>query len=146
MPEMPRCAVGVPNVGPFGDPLLLVDLAVAAEEHGWDGFFVWDHLLYQDPSWHVADPLVVITAVAARTARIKIAVMVNVLARRRVGKVARESVTLDMLSGGRLIVGAGLGRCPLSSPRSVNPGTRRCAPRGWMSPCSCWTRCGLVSR
>src|SRR6266487_3516100 len=41
----PRCAVGVPNVGPFGDPLLLVELAVAAEEHGWDGFFVWDHLL-----------------------------------------------------------------------------------------------------
>jgi alkanesulfonate monooxygenase SsuD/methylene tetrahydromethanopterin reductase-like flavin-dependent oxidoreductase (luciferase family) len=112
MPEMPRCAVGVPNVGPFGDPLLLVDLAVAAEEHGWDGFFVWDHLLYQDPSWHVADPLVVITAVAARTARIKIAVMVNVLARRRVGKVARESVTLDALSGGRLIVGAGLGSLP----------------------------------
>ena len=36
----PHCAVGVPNVGPFGDPLLLVELAVAAEEHGWDGFFV----------------------------------------------------------------------------------------------------------
>jgi hypothetical protein len=33
----PHCAVGVPNVGPFGDPLLLVELAVAAEEHGWDG-------------------------------------------------------------------------------------------------------------
>src|SRR6266436_3610886 len=40
----PRCAVGVPNVGLFGDPLLLVELAVAAEEHGWDGFSVWDHL------------------------------------------------------------------------------------------------------
>ncbi len=43
MTAEPRCAVGVPNVGPFGDPLLLVELAVAAEEHGWDGFFVWDH-------------------------------------------------------------------------------------------------------
>ena len=52
----PRCAVGVPNVGPFGDPLLLVELAVAAEEHGWDGFFVWDHLLYHDQGWDVADP------------------------------------------------------------------------------------------
>jgi len=38
MTAEPRCAVGVPNVGPFGDPLLLVELAVAAEEHGWDGF------------------------------------------------------------------------------------------------------------
>ena len=105
----PRCAVGVPNVGPFGDPLLLVELAVAAEEQGWDGFFVWDHLLYHDQSWDVADPVAVIAAVAARTARIRIGVLVNVLARRRIGEVARESVTVDLLSGGRLVVGAGLG-------------------------------------
>jgi alkanesulfonate monooxygenase SsuD/methylene tetrahydromethanopterin reductase-like flavin-dependent oxidoreductase (luciferase family) len=104
-----RCAVGVPNVGAFGDPRLLVELAVAAEEHGWDGFFLWDHLLYHDPGWEVADPVVVIAAVAARTTRIKFGIMVNVLARRRVGKVARESVTLDALSAGRLIFGAGLG-------------------------------------
>jgi alkanesulfonate monooxygenase SsuD/methylene tetrahydromethanopterin reductase-like flavin-dependent oxidoreductase (luciferase family) len=101
--------VGVPNVGPFGDPLLLVELAVAAEEHGWDGFFVWDHQLWRDPRWNVADPVVTIAAVAARTARVRIGILVNVLARRRVGKVARESVTLDALSGGRLVVGAGLG-------------------------------------
>src|SRR6516165_8876060 len=105
----PRCAIGVPNVGSFGDPALLVNLAVAAEEHGWDGFFVWDHLLWWDPEWYVADPLVVIAAVAARTARIRIGILVNLLARRRVGKVARESVTLDQLSQGRLVVGAGLG-------------------------------------
>jgi alkanesulfonate monooxygenase SsuD/methylene tetrahydromethanopterin reductase-like flavin-dependent oxidoreductase (luciferase family) len=104
-----RCAVGVPNVGAFGDPLLLVELAVAAEEHGWDGFFLWDHQLWHDPGWEVADPVVVIAAVAARTSRIKFGIMVNVLARRRVGKVARESVTLDALSAGRLIFGAGLG-------------------------------------
>jgi alkanesulfonate monooxygenase SsuD/methylene tetrahydromethanopterin reductase-like flavin-dependent oxidoreductase (luciferase family) len=105
----PRCAVGVPNVGPFGDPLLLVELAVAAEDHGWDGFFVWDHLLYHDQRWDVADPVAVIAAVAARTARIRIGILVNVLARRRIGEVARESVTVDLLSGGRLVVGAGLG-------------------------------------
>src|SRR5690349_1596494 len=90
----PHCAVGVPNVGPFGDPLLLVELAVAAEEHGWDGFFVWDHLLYHDQRWDVADPATVIAAVAARTARIRIGVLVNVLARRRIGEVAREPVTM----------------------------------------------------
>jgi alkanesulfonate monooxygenase SsuD/methylene tetrahydromethanopterin reductase-like flavin-dependent oxidoreductase (luciferase family) len=103
------CAIGVPNVGTFGDPSLLVNLAVAAEEHGWDGFFVWDHQLYWDPDWPVADPVVVISAVAARTSRIRIGIMVNVLARRRAGKVAKESVTLDQLSRGRLVFGAGLG-------------------------------------
>jgi alkanesulfonate monooxygenase SsuD/methylene tetrahydromethanopterin reductase-like flavin-dependent oxidoreductase (luciferase family) len=86
-----------------------VNLAVAAEEHGWDGFFVWDHLLYWDPEWYVADPVVVIAAVAARTARIRIGILVNLLARRRAGKVAREAVTLDQLSQGRLVFGAGLG-------------------------------------
>jgi len=109
MAPIPRCAIGVPNVGTFGDPSLLADLAVAAEEHGWDGFFVWDHQLYWDPDWAVADPVVVISAVAARTARVRIGILVNVLARRRAGKVARESVTLDRLSQGRLVFGAGLG-------------------------------------
>ena len=109
MSGVPACAVGVPNVGPFGDPVLLVELAVAAEEHGWDGFFLWDHQLWHDPDWAVADPVVVISAVAARTARVRLGILVNVLARRRVGKVARESVTLDQLSGGRLVFGAGLG-------------------------------------
>jgi alkanesulfonate monooxygenase SsuD/methylene tetrahydromethanopterin reductase-like flavin-dependent oxidoreductase (luciferase family) len=112
MAERTRCAVGVPNVGPFGDPLLLVDLAVASEECGWDGFFLWDHILYRDPQWPVTDSTVVIAAVAARTSRIRMGVMVNVLARRRAGKVARESVTLDRLSGGRLVFGAGLGSLP----------------------------------
>ena len=101
--------MGVPNVGTFGDPRLLVDLAVAAEEAGWDGFFLWDHLLWDDPQGHVADPTVVISAVAARTERIRIAIMVNSLARRRPAKVARETATLDVLTAGRLIVGAGLG-------------------------------------
>ena len=109
MSPNPRYAIGVPNVGPFGDPSLLVNMAVAAEEHGWDGFFVWDHLLWWDPGWHVADPVVVIAAVAARTARIRNGILVNVLARRRAGKVAREAVTLDRLSRGRLVFGAGLG-------------------------------------
>jgi alkanesulfonate monooxygenase SsuD/methylene tetrahydromethanopterin reductase-like flavin-dependent oxidoreductase (luciferase family) len=109
MPQRPRCAVGVPNVGTFGDPAMLLGLAVAAEDAGWDGFFLWDHLLWRDPDGHVADPTVVISAVAARTERIRIGIMVNLLARRRPAKVARETVTLDVLTGGRLIVGAGLG-------------------------------------
>lgn len=109
MAEQWRCAAGVPNVGPFSDPVLLVDLAVAAEEHGWDGFFLWDHLLWRDPQWPTADPVVVISAVAARTTRITTGILVNVLPRRHPGKVAKEAATMDVLSGGRLIVGAGLG-------------------------------------
>jgi len=112
VPERPRCAVGVPTVSTFGDPRMLVELAVAAEEAGWDGFFLWDHLLWHEPGGHVADPTVVISAVAARTERIRFGIMVNLLARRRPAKVARETVTLDVLSGGRLIVGAGLGSLP----------------------------------
>ena len=92
MTERPSCAVGVPNGGPFGDPRLLVDMAVAAEEAGWDGFFLWDHLLWIDPDGHVADPTVVISAVAARTERIRIGIMVNLLARRRAAKVAGPMV------------------------------------------------------
>jgi alkanesulfonate monooxygenase SsuD/methylene tetrahydromethanopterin reductase-like flavin-dependent oxidoreductase (luciferase family) len=129
MVEWPRCAVGVPNVGPFGDPLLLAELAVAAEDHGWDGFFLWDHLVWRESAWPAADPVVTMSAVAVRTARIKIGIMVNGLARRRAGKVARESVSMDLLSGGRLVFGAGLG-----SPRDYtafgeNPAARVRAAR-----------------
>ena len=85
---------------------------MAAEEAGWDGFFLWDHLLWDDPEGHVADPTVVISAAGARTERIRIAIMVNSLARRRAAKVARETATLDVLTAGRLIVGAGLGTLP----------------------------------
>jgi alkanesulfonate monooxygenase SsuD/methylene tetrahydromethanopterin reductase-like flavin-dependent oxidoreductase (luciferase family) len=109
MVEWPRCAVGVPNLGPFADPVLLADLAMAAEEHGWDGFFLWDHLVWRDRAWPAADPVVAMSAIAARTARIRIGILVNGLPRRRPGKVARESASLDLLSGGRLVVGAGLG-------------------------------------
>ncbi len=122
MAESLRYAVGVPNVGQFGEPRLLVGLAVAAEEAGWDAFFVWDHLLYADPRWQVADPTVVISAVAARTTRIRIGVLVTVLARRRVAKVARETVTIDHLSAGRLIFGAGLGSVPAEFTAFGEPG------------------------
>jgi alkanesulfonate monooxygenase SsuD/methylene tetrahydromethanopterin reductase-like flavin-dependent oxidoreductase (luciferase family) len=102
-------AVGLPNVGEFGDPATLVELAVAAEEHGWDGVYLWDHLLYRDPNWPVANPTVVISAIAARTTRIRLGVLMVALPRRRVQVVARETASLDVLSGGRLVFGAALG-------------------------------------
>ncbi|MGH3714257.1 MAG: LLM class flavin-dependent oxidoreductase [Micromonosporaceae bacterium] len=104
-----RYAVGLPNVGEFGDPALLVELAVAAERHGWDGVYVWDHVLYREPDWPVANPTVVTAAIAARTSRVRLGTLMTALPRRRVQVVAREIATLQALSGGRLVFGAALG-------------------------------------
>ncbi len=49
-----RCAVGLPNVGDYGDPRLLVELAQMAEDAGWDGVFVWDHVAYRERGWPVS--------------------------------------------------------------------------------------------
>jgi len=104
-----RKAVGLPTVGEFGDPRVLLDLAVAAEERGWDGVFLWDHVLYHQPSWPVVNPTVALAAIAARTGRVRLGVLMTALPRRRVQVVARETVSLDVLSGGRLVFGAALG-------------------------------------
>jgi alkanesulfonate monooxygenase SsuD/methylene tetrahydromethanopterin reductase-like flavin-dependent oxidoreductase (luciferase family) len=105
-----RYAVSIPN---FAEPAELVDLGAAAEASGWDGVFYWDHL-YSSPAapMPVVDPWVVLGAVAARTSRVQLGPMITPLTRRRPQKVARESVTLDRLSGGRLVLGVGLGNPP----------------------------------
>jgi alkanesulfonate monooxygenase SsuD/methylene tetrahydromethanopterin reductase-like flavin-dependent oxidoreductase (luciferase family) len=105
-----RYALHPPN---FADPEELVEMGVAAEAAGWDGFFLWDHL-FAGPSFPVpmADPWVVLGAVAVRTERMRLGTAVTPLARRRPQKVARETVTVDQLSGGRMILGVGLGNPP----------------------------------
>jgi alkanesulfonate monooxygenase SsuD/methylene tetrahydromethanopterin reductase-like flavin-dependent oxidoreductase (luciferase family) len=103
-----RFAIDLPNHGEFGDPALSLDLAIEAEAAGWDGFFLWDHLISGSRS-PVTDPWVVMSAMAVRTERIRFGPMVTPLARRRMTKLARETVALDHLSGGRLIMGVGLG-------------------------------------
>src|SRR5436190_11879497 len=99
-------------VAPFeelADARVVADLAARAEAAGWDGFFLWDHVDYRAPVTALADPWVCLAAVACRTSRIAIGPLVTPPARRRIHKLARETVTLDRLSGGRLIFGAGLG-------------------------------------
>jgi alkanesulfonate monooxygenase SsuD/methylene tetrahydromethanopterin reductase-like flavin-dependent oxidoreductase (luciferase family) len=88
---------------------LVAELAARAEARGWDGFFVWDHVAYRDPVRAVADPWITLTAVALATRRLVIGPLVTPIARRRPHQLARETVTLDRLSGGRLVLGVGLG-------------------------------------
>lgn len=102
-------AVDVAPFGELADPRVLVELAATAEERGWDGFFVWDHIVYRAPVRAVADPWVALAAVACATSKLRIGPLVTPLSRRRVHKLARETVTLDLLSSGRLILGVGLG-------------------------------------
>lgn len=103
-------AVSLPNFDVHADPRVLARLARDAEAAGWDGFFIWDHILF-DPYGGIAlsDPWVALAAIALGTERIRIGTMVTPLPRRRPWKLAREAVSLDHLSGGRLILGVGLG-------------------------------------
>ncbi|ABW11002.1 luciferase family protein [Parafrankia sp. EAN1pec] len=100
----------VPNLGEFVDPRRVMDLARRAENAGWDGFFVWDHVVFPyGPAQEVADPWVLLTTVALATERIRFGPLVTPVARRRPGSLARQTTSLDRLSGGRLVFGSGLG-------------------------------------
>jgi alkanesulfonate monooxygenase SsuD/methylene tetrahydromethanopterin reductase-like flavin-dependent oxidoreductase (luciferase family) len=101
-------AIYVPPFGAYGDVHVLVDLAQQAEAAGWDGFFLWDHLQYEQDVPFV-DAWIALTAIAASTSTIRFGPLVTPLPRRRPWKVAREAVTLDHFSGGRLVLGVGLG-------------------------------------
>jgi len=103
-------ALTLPPYGDLADPSALVEIAVAAETAGWDAVFLWDHVLRrpEDPQ-ETADPWVAMAAIAVATDRIRIGPMVTPITRRRPIKLARETTTLDHLSGGRLTLGLGLG-------------------------------------
>ena len=124
-------AVGLPNVREYADPRLLVELAVAAEAAGWDGVFVWDHIAREeDAAIPATDPWIALAAIAARTERVRLGAMVTPLSRRRPWKVARETVALDVLSGGRLTFGVGLGGGVAERVRGLRRGGRRARPGG----------------
>jgi alkanesulfonate monooxygenase SsuD/methylene tetrahydromethanopterin reductase-like flavin-dependent oxidoreductase (luciferase family) len=104
-----RSGLFVPIFDALADPALVARLSAEAEEAGWDGVFLWDHIRWRGPVLEVADAWITLAAVAAATQTIRLGPMVTPLARRRPVKVAREAVTLDRLSGGRLTLGVGLG-------------------------------------
>ncbi len=103
-----KYAFDVANFGPYADPRTLADLAHRAEDSGWDGFFIWDHILIVGGG-PVGDPTVQLAAIAMATSRIRFGPMITPLPRRHPWKLAREAASLDHLSSGRLILGIGLG-------------------------------------
>jgi alkanesulfonate monooxygenase SsuD/methylene tetrahydromethanopterin reductase-like flavin-dependent oxidoreductase (luciferase family) len=124
-----KYALNMPPLGSGADARLLADFARGAEEAGWDGFFIWDHITTEWPD-ALVDITVALTAIALATERIDFGALVTPLARRRPAKFARETASLDHLSGGRLIVG-------IWARRAIRAPARRCSTRRWRSSRGC---------
>jgi len=103
-----RWGLSISLSGDLADPGLLAEVAVAAEQAGWDGVFVWDHL-WNRTLVPFADPFVTLAAIAMATERVLIGTMVTALPRRRPQLVAQSTTSLDRLSNGRMVLGLGLG-------------------------------------
>ena len=95
--------------GALADPDALVDVARRVEAAGWDAVFLWDHLMRPDPEVAILDPWVMFGAIGAATHRVLVGPMVTPLPRRRPQVVAKQATALDRLTGGRCILGLGLG-------------------------------------
>lgn len=105
-----KYGLALPNAGVAGDARTLAEFASVAEQAGWDGVFLEDYITHHSASdAPTYDPWVALAVMALRTERILLGTSVTPLTRRRPWKVAREAVTLDHLSNGRLILGVGLG-------------------------------------
>src|SRR5215213_3842357 len=104
-----------PPAGECGDPKALAEFARLAEEVGWDGVFLEDYAFYHNDTYRSVpgaptyDPWICLAAMATRTERVRLGTAITPLPRRRPWKLAREAVSLDYLSGGRLILGVGSG-------------------------------------
>jgi len=104
-----KYALYLPNFGAEHSARALADLAGEAEEAGWDGFFLWDHVINEAEGVPLVDVWVALTAIAMNTSNIRLGATVTPLPRRHPWKLARETASLDHLSNGRLILGVGLG-------------------------------------
>ena len=105
-----KTGIYLPNFGCCGDAAVLAALALDAENAGWDGVFIWDHLQVIEPT---VDPWIALTAMAIATSTIRLGTLVTPVPRRHVAKLAREVSTLDHLSAGRITFGAGAGYAAL---------------------------------
>src|SRR5690606_14096889 len=104
-------------VGSHGRAEQILEIASATEEHGWDGFFTWDGISLTAQGWsegtlaalEVWDPFALLAAVAARASRVRLGAIVFAVPRREPWKLAREALTVDHLSSGRLVLPVGIG-------------------------------------
>lgn len=107
-----RFSINIPNFGDFADAQTVAKVASAAERAGWEGLFIWDHVVHDKRERRgqpFGDPWMLLTAAALATSRLKLGTLVTPVARRRPEQLARQVATLDSLSGGRVIFSAGLG-------------------------------------
>jgi probable F420-dependent oxidoreductase len=110
-----RIGVSLLNNWGIGDAQAVVGLATHAETLGFDSVWVHDHVFNVG---HVLDrigdrpyyePLTLLSFVAARTARVRLGTSVLVLPYHNAIRLAKAAATLDVLSGGRLVLGVGVG-------------------------------------
>ncbi|MCS6924900.1 MAG: LLM class flavin-dependent oxidoreductase [Candidatus Binatia bacterium] len=100
--------IGLPNGFPHGEvnPAVCLEVAERAEEYGYDSVWAGDHIIFHIPRLEIFTTL---AAVAARTRRVRLGPAVLLLCLRNPVHVAQSVVTLDHLSGGRFILGVGVG-------------------------------------
>jgi alkanesulfonate monooxygenase SsuD/methylene tetrahydromethanopterin reductase-like flavin-dependent oxidoreductase (luciferase family) len=104
-----RFGVYSANFGALGDPRTLIDLALISEEAGWDGFFLYDHIvLLEGRAVRTVDPWIVLAVVAERTGLL-FGPLITPVGRRQPWELAHQTIALNRLSNGRLILGVGLG-------------------------------------
>jgi alkanesulfonate monooxygenase SsuD/methylene tetrahydromethanopterin reductase-like flavin-dependent oxidoreductase (luciferase family) len=99
-------------INPNGEPRFSAEIASLAEDFGWDGIFIADCIAIDAPGVRpdpTFDPWITLAAMALRTNHIRLGTMLTAVPRRRPWKLAKEIVTLDHLSEGRMIFAAGLG-------------------------------------
>ena len=105
-----RFGIELAGAAATADPRVLGELAHIAEASGWDGIFLEDYIVHHSAAGiPTCDPWVVLAVMAMRTDRVRLGTEVTALPRRRPWKLAREVATLNHLSEGRIVLGAGLG-------------------------------------
>lgn len=104
------------NTAELAEAEVLVEWAVEADEAGWDGVFFGDHLIYpitaSEERQALFDPWISFAGIATRTENIKLGTWITPVPRRQPWQLARNLATLDHLSEGRVILGAGIGTTP----------------------------------